>query len=59
MVEAVVERTRQLYHADPTLIGGPMGPDEGGRVILSPRPPDVFYRVVRHYQSRYSTCYYR
>lgn len=55
--EAVASRVRQLYHADPTLIGGVMGPEEGGRVTLSIRPPDPFWRAVRHFQSRYAACY--
>lgn len=54
---AVIDRVRQLYHADPTLIGGVMGPEEGGRIVISTRPPDTFYRVVEHYRRRYATCW--
>lgn len=55
--EAVIERVRQLFFADPTLIGGIQGPEEAGRVIRSVPYPDVFYRVIRHYQSRFATCW--
>lgn len=54
---AVIDRVRQLYHADPSLIGGVMGPEEAGRIIQSTRPPDTFYRVVDHYRRRYATCW--
>jgi hypothetical protein len=57
--EAVIARVRQLYHADPALVGGIVGPEEAGRVVMQPRWPDEFFKVVRHYKSRYSTCYYR
>lgn len=56
---AVSDRVRQLFHADPSLVGGQAGPEEGGRVLMSPRWPDTFYKVVRHYRTRYATCYYR
>ena len=56
--EAVIERVRQLYHADPALTGGIAGPEEAGRFVMLPRWPQTFYNVVRHYQSRYATCYY-
>lgn len=57
--EAVIDRVRQLYHADPSLMGGVTGPEEAGRIVMSPRWPDTFYRVVDHYRRRYATCYYR
>jgi len=57
--EAVTARVRQLYHADPALVGGVAGPEEAGRFVMQARWPDEFYKVVRHYKSRYATCYYR
>lgn len=57
--QGVTDRVRQIYHADPALTGGVVGPEEAGRVVMLPRWPDTFYKVVRHYQSRYATCYFR
>ncbi len=55
---AVIDRVRQLFHADPALVGGVAGGEEA-RFVMLPRWPDTFYKVVRHYQSRYATCYYQ
>lgn len=55
--QAVIDRVRQVYHADPSLIGGVMGPDEAGRIMQSTRYPDTFYRVIDHYRRRYATCW--
>lgn len=57
VTNAVIDRVRQLYHADPTMIGGIQGPDEMGRIIQSVRKPETFYSVVEHYRRRYATCH--
>jgi hypothetical protein len=63
--EAILDRIRQLYHADPALVGGLVGPEEadftmapsGYRGLSMPRWPDTFFKVLTHYRTRYAGCY--
>lgn len=57
--QAVIDRVRQIYAADPALTGGIVGPEEAGRFRLPPQWPHTFYKVVEHYRRRYATCYYQ
>jgi hypothetical protein len=54
---ATVDWVRQAYDAGPAVAGGVVGPEEFGRPMMLPRMPDSAWRVVRHYQSRFASCY--
>jgi len=55
--QATIDRVRQLYAADPSVIGGVVGSEEFGRPVIPPRYPQTMYAVVEHYRRRFASCY--
>jgi len=55
--EATIDRVRQLYAADPALVGGAVGPEEFGRPVIPPRYPQTMWAVIEHYRRRFAGCY--
>lgn len=53
---AVKDRVRQRYAADPSVLGGVIGPEEGGRPVMLGNFPHTFYRVKEKYGADRTFC---